>query len=488
MFKTIVIMKKILTLILVSALGGALSLGTYLVFFDKSDIVEASNENSISTVIPANYKTEIANAAEKTDFTVIAEKTVNAVVHVKNVSTAPTNSNPLYQFFYGTTEPSMQRIVGTGSGVIISPDGYIITNNHVIKGAKKLEITLNNKETYNADIVGVDESTDIALLKINQENLPHILIGDSDNLQVGEWVLAVGNPFNLTSTVTAGIVSAKARDINISNNNSKIESFIQTDAAVNPGNSGGALVNVRGELIGINTAISSQTGSYIGYSFAVPSNIAKKVIEDILEFGNVQRAYLGINYEELNSEKAIDFGISNTEGVMITRVLDHGAAKEAGLQANDIITKMDNIKITQFSDLQGFLGSKRPGDVVKVSILRDENDLIVPLKLKNQFGKFEYGNSDFSSYFIGELKPISKSEMNRFNINYGVKIVDLKNEELQRTYGLQSGDIILDIEDQKVRTVLEVEQLLKKYQNKDYVVIQILTQQGKLGYIRLREN
>ena len=481
-------MKKILTLVLVSALGGALSLGTYLMFFDRSEMIEISSKNEMPVVIPANYRTNIVNAAEKTDFTEIAEKTVNAVVHVKNVSTAPSNSNPLFQFFYGTTDPSMQRIVGTGSGVIISPDGYIITNNHVVKGAKKLEITLNNKETYNADIVGVDESTDIALLKIDKDNLPHLLIGDSDNLQVGEWVLAVGNPFNLTSTVTAGIVSAKARDINISNNNRKIESFIQTDAAVNPGNSGGALVNIRGELIGINTAISSQTGSYIGYSFAVPSNIANKVIEDILEFGNVQRAYLGINYEELNSEKANDFGISSTEGVIITRVLDYGAAKAAGLQANDIITKMDNIEITQFSDLQGFLGSKRPGDEIEVSVLRGDNNIVIPLKLKNQFGKFEYGTSDFSNYFIGDLKPLSKSEMNRLDIDYGIKIVELKNKVLQQTYGLQSGDIILDIEDQKVRTVLEVEQLLKKYQNKDYVVIQILTQKGKLGYIRLREN
>ena len=481
-------MKNILKLILVSAIGGALTLGSYLMIFENSTNNEISELSEMPNAIPVNYKRTSVAAAEKTDFTEIAENTVHAVVHVKNVSEGTTSSNPLLQFFYGQSSNERQRVVGTGSGVIISPDGYIITNNHVVKGAKKLEITLNNKETYQAEIIGVDESSDIALIKIEQSDLPYLPFGDSDNLRVGEWVLAVGNPFNLTSTVTAGIVSAKARDINMSNNNNKIESFIQTDAAVNPGNSGGALVNVRGDLIGINTAISSQTGSYIGYSFAVPSNIAKKVIEDILEFGNVQRAYLGINYEELNSQKAEDFGISTTEGVIITRVIDEGAAKESGLIANDIITKMDNVKISNFSDLQGFLGSKRPGDVVTVNVLRNENKKSLSVKLKNQFGKFKYGNSDFSNYFIGELKPITKSDANRFEINYGVKIENLKNRNLNRIYGIESGDIILAVEEQKVHSANDVEQLLKKHQNKDYVEIQVLTQDGKMGYIKLREN
>jgi Do/DeqQ family serine protease len=480
-------MKKILSLILVSALGGALTLGSYLMFFDKSaNSSYLTNETPV--LMQTNYKPINVAAAEKTDFTDIAEKTVHAVVHVKNVSITSTSSNPLLDFFYGQSASKEQRIVGTGSGVIISPDGYIITNYHVVKGAKELEITLNNKETYLAEIIGVDESTDIALLKIDQTNLPNLPFGNSDNLRVGEWVLAVGNPFNLTSTVTAGIVSAKARDINISRNNNRIESFIQTDAAVNPGNSGGALVNVRGNLIGINTAISSQTGSYIGYSFAVPSNIAKKVIEDILEYGNVQRAYLGINYEELDSKKSKDFGVNNTEGVIITRVIEHGAAKESGLLSNDIITKMDNVKITKFSDLQGFLGSKRPGDKVAVRVIRNESEKIFQVRLKNQFGKLKYGSTDFSNYFIGELKPISKSDANRFEINYGVKIIKLNNRGLQETYGIQSGDIILAIEEQKVNSANDVERLLKKYQNKDYVELQILTQKGKLGYIRLREN
>lgn len=484
-------MKKILSLVLVSALGGALTLSTYLLFFDKPQINGVANSNDGLQVIQTSGNA-VNNVippipAEETDFTKISEKTVNAVVHVKNVAVAPSSANPLYEFFYGQSSGGGQRIVGTGSGVIISPDGYIITNNHVIKGAKKLEVTLNNKESYQAEVVGFDESSDIALLKINKNDLPFLQIGDSDNLRVGEWVLAVGNPFNLTSTVTAGIVSAKARDIHISGANNKIESFIQTDAVVNPGNSGGALVNVRGELIGINTAISSQTGSYIGYSFAVPSNIAKKVVEDILEFGNVQRAYIGINYQELNSETANEFGVNSTEGVIITKVLDQGAAKEAGLMANDIIVKMDQVKISKFSDLQGFLGSKRPGDIVKVTVLRNDDEKMVSVKLKNQFGKFKYGNSDFTEYFIGDLKPIPNRDANKFDIDYGVKIISLKNKSLQETYGVKAGDIILAVEDQKVSTQEDLERLLKKFQNKSYVELHILTQDGKVGYIRLRE-
>ncbi len=481
-------MKNIFKILVVSALGGMLTLGGYILFFEQQVTPGEFPTTEMPMTIPASYDATSISAAEKTDFTVIAEKSIHAVVHVKNLSNSGSKVNPLFEFFYGQSGGSEKQIIGSGSGVIISSDGYIITNNHVIKGARELEVTLNNKESYQAEVVGVDESSDIALLKIDKTDLAYLPFGDSDHLKVGEWVLAVGNPFNLTSTVTAGIVSAKARDINIMNNNKRIESFIQTDAAVNPGNSGGALVNTRGNLIGINTAISSQTGSYIGYSFAVPSNIAKKVIEDILEFGNVQRAYLGINYEELNSVKASEFGVASTEGVLITRVLDQGAAKEAGLMANDIIVKMDNVKIANFSDLQGFLGSKRPGDQVEVAILRDETPKILTLKLKNQFGKYKFDNSDFSKYFIGDLAPISKSDANKFDIQHGVKIISLKNEEIERTYGVGAGDIILAVEDQKVNNAEEVDKLLKKYQNKDYFELQILTRSGKLGYIRVRSN
>ncbi|MGB5320706.1 S1C family serine protease [Lutimonas sp.] len=481
-------MKNFFKMLTVSALGGILTLGGYIFFFEHQEVPGDSGTVQMPTIIPSNYESATVEAAENIDFTIIAEKSIHAVVHVKNLSTTNSRTNPLMEFFYGQSGGSERQVVGSGSGVIISADGYIVTNNHVIKGARRLEVTLNNKESYEAEVVGADESTDIALLKINTSDLPYLAFGDSDHLSVGEWVLAVGNPFNLTSTVTAGIVSAKARDINIMNNNKVIESFIQTDAAVNPGNSGGALVNTRGNLIGINTAISSQTGSYIGYSFAVPSNIAKKVIEDILEFGNVQRAYLGINYEELNSEKASEFGVGRTEGVLITRVLEQGAAKEAGLMVNDIIIKMDNVKIANFSDLQGFLGSKRPGDKVNITVLRNEASKVLPVKLKNQFGKYKFENRDFSDYFIGELEPIKRSDENKYNIDHGVKIVDLKNEAIERTYGVGNGDIILMVEDQKVHNSEEVDQLLKKHQNKEYFELQILTKSGKMGYIRVRSD
>lgn len=480
-------MKKLLSLVLVSALGGALTLGAYKLFFEKPSQANMVVEQKMP-VLSTNYVSNPVVPIETADFTTISNKSVNAVVHVKNVSLASSDYNPLLKFFYGQSSGGERKmVVGTGSGVIISSDGYIITNNHVIEGAKKLEVTMNNRITYTAELIGTDESTDIALLKIDATDMPYLTIGDSDNLKVGEWVLAVGNPFNLTSTVTAGIVSAKARDINITNNNSKIESFIQTDAAVNPGNSGGALVNVQGELIGINTAISSQTGSYIGYSFAVPSNIAKKVIEDILEFGNVQRAYLGINYQELDGNIASDFGVSSSEGVIITRVIEHGAAMDAGLKANDVITKVDQVKIKKFSDLQGFLGSKRPGDLINVTVLRNESEKIIEVKLRNQFGKLEFGTKDFSNYFIGELAPIPNRDANKFDIDYGMKIMRLNNKDLNQSYGIENGDIILSIEDEKVSTVNEVETLLKRYQNKDYVVMKMLTQQGKIGYVRLRE-
>ena len=263
-------MKSFLRLLFIAVLGGAVSLGAYLVFFNDQSEDQMVQGHTMPVFTTASYESG-GIPAEDTDFTEIAEKTIHAVVHVKNVSVTSSGSNPLLEFFYGPSVREEQRVIGSGSGVIISPDGYIITNNHVIKGAREIEITLNNKESYKAEIIGVDESSDIALLKIDKEDLSYLPFGDSDNLRVGEWVLAVGNPFNLTSTVTAGIVSAKARDINIMNNNKRIESFIQTDAAVNPGNSGGALVDTRGNLVGINTAISSQTGSYIGYSFILIS-------------------------------------------------------------------------------------------------------------------------------------------------------------------------------------------------------------------------
>jgi len=369
------IMKKILTLVLVSALGGIFTLGAYKLFIEKEQPVLAVTESKKTAFIPTGNLNTVYSVEEKVDFTLAAENTVNAVVHVKNV-TMSSGQLTLQDLFSGRSSARPQ--MGTGSGVIINADGYIITNNHVINNAQELSVTLNNNKTYPAELIGTDPKTDIALLKIEaEEALPYVTFADSDNAKIGEWVLAVGNPFNLTSTVTAGIISAKSRDLS----GTSSQSFIQTDAAVNPGNSGGALVNANGELVGINTAITSQTGSYVGYSFAVPSNIARKVIEDIMEYGNVQNGVLGIRGATLNSAVAEEMGVNYSEGVLVSEVTKNSGAEKAGLQSGDVIKKLDKVEISKFEDLSGYIKSKRPNDVVNVEVLRDKELKSFPVKL-----------------------------------------------------------------------------------------------------------
>src|SRR5688572_10295744 len=305
-------MKRLGNLFLVSLLSGVTTLGAYKLLFES----ELTHSKPIVTVAPEHYTRSVGFNDQAVDFTEAADKTIHNVVHVKNVSRRTVN-DPILEFFYGYKGGQQQEQIGTGSGVIISEDGYIVTNNHVIRDATEIEITLNNKKSYKAKLIGTDSKMDIALLKIEPEGkLPYCVFADSDATKVGEWILAVGNPYNLNSTVTAGIISAKARNLG----GSGIQSFIQTDAAVNPGNSGGALVNTHGELIGINTMISSQTGSYVGYSFAVPSNIARKIIQDIMEFGNVQRGVLGVEGTELNSVTAKELNINTTQGFYVKSI------------------------------------------------------------------------------------------------------------------------------------------------------------------------
>ncbi|PID71134.1 MAG: serine protease [Flavobacteriales bacterium] len=479
-------MKRITGLIIASILGGILSLSGFIYLSNNSDASAGLPEALQPKVVRTNFATVPNYAAEATDFTVAAERTVHAVVHVTNVSVSP--SNPLLEFFYGSDAGGGRPAIGTGSGVIISPDGYIITNNHVIKGAREIKITLNNSKSYNAELVGADASSDIALLKIDADDLPYLPFANSDNVKVGEWVLAVGNPFNLTSTVTAGIVSAKARNINVSNAMARqsVSSFIQTDAAVNPGNSGGALVNVRGELIGINTAITSQTGSYIGYSFAVPSNIAKKVVEDLMEYGDVKAAYLGVTIGELNQEVIDNLALTVSEGVLVADVTEEGGAKAAGIEPNDIITQIDHIKIKKFSDLKGFLGAKRPGDIVKVTVLRDGKEKQMEVRLSNQFGKTTIGKLDYSKFLLGDLTEISKSNAKKFRINYGVQFVKVRNKGFVEA-GVKAGDMILKINDTKVYNVQDVEDILRANKGK-IVNLQLLNQEGYAEYTRLLVN
>ena len=456
-------MKRFGSLFLVALLSGATTLGAYKILFSDE------NSKSIVTNATENYSKNVGFGAEEVDFTTAADKAIHTVVHVKNVSRR-TVSNPMLEFFYGYSGGQQQEQVGTGSGVIISEDGYIVTNNHVIKDASEIEITLNNKKTYKAKLIGTDTKMDIALLKIDTEvKLSYSSFADSDNVKVGEWVLAVGNPYNLTSTVTAGIVSAKARNLDTNG----MQSFIQTDAAVNPGNSGGALVNTHGELIGINTMISSQTGSYVGYSFAIPSNITRKIIEDIMEFGNVQRGILGIQGGELNGITSKELGIKETEGVYVKKVDRNSGAEKAGLTNGDIIIKLDRQNVSTFADLTGYINTKRPNDKIVVTYLRKEKIYTVPVTLSK--------NDVVSIEFKGiELENIDATDKKKYKIDHGVKIKELNNERLNQYANDLKGGIILSIGGAEATDIETVSKLISNVGDSQTVQMELITVKGQL--------
>lgn len=375
-------MKKLTEILTVAAVASIVSAGTcYFV----NNTQQKNNYATQPSLIPthnavARHDTNASFAP--VDFTEAAERSVEAVVHVKTRYYQQQYVDPLYQFFFGRSQQIQQpSAMGSGSGVILSEDGYIVTNNHVIDGTRDIEVVLNDKRTFAAQLIGRDPNTDLALLKIDASGLPTIAIGNSDDLKVGEWVLAVGNPFNLTSTVTAGIVSAKARSINALQADMKIESFIQTDAAVNPGNSGGALVNTRGELVGINTAIASQTGSYAGYAFAIPTSIMQKVVGDLRQFGSVQRALLGIRMMDINQEVKDRLGLDSMEGVYVAEVAKGSAADRAGMQPGDVIVQVDGHTINSSSQLQEQIGRKDPGNQVVVLVRRGRQSITLEVTL-----------------------------------------------------------------------------------------------------------
>ncbi|MEZ4793948.1 MAG: trypsin-like peptidase domain-containing protein [Flavobacteriaceae bacterium] len=458
-------MKQTIRLFLVALVAGATTLGGYKWLVEAPHQVAVVSTSENPNYIPTNYAANTAMAAG-IDFTDAAQKSVHAVVHVKNttVSRQPTN---MMDLFFGGGSP--RAMIGTGSGVIISPDGYIITNNHVIENAAQLEVTLNNNKTYKAEIIGSDSKTDIALIKIDaDDDLPFIPFADSNNVKVGEWVLAVGNPFNLTSTVTAGIVSAKARDLNEFDSNP--QSFIQTDAAVNRGNSGGALVNTQGQLVGINTAITSETGSYVGYSFAVPSNTARKVVEDIMEYGNVQRAMLGITGGSLDSRTADQVGVSETEGIYVSSVEKGSGADKGGIQKGDIIKKIDGFKMAKFSDLSGYLGSKRPDDIVNVTILRGGDEKVIPVTLV----KLEVYQIDELGL---EVKNINTSELKSRGVKHGVKVSRALTPDMQR-YNLE-GIIITEINDESVETIDDIKNAMNHREYNEPIKLTFVNQQGE---------
>lgn len=457
-------MKKIFQLSLIVVLSAFTGVLAYRYFTPEW----SKNKPIVTMAQPTLNTMNVGMSANAIDFTEAAELTLNHVVHVKNVSYR-TMSNPIMEFFYGQRGGQPQQQIGTGSGVIISEDGYIVTNNHVIQGAEEIQVTLNNQKSYPAKLIGTDSKMDIALLKIEAENtLSYAVFGDSDQVKVGEWVLAVGNPFNLNSTVTAGIISAKARNLGTSG----IQSFIQTDAVVNPGNSGGALVNIRGELIGINTMISSNTGSYVGYSFAVPSNITKKIIEDIMEFGNVQRGILGVEGVELNGNISKELKISATQGFYVRKVNKNSGAEKAGLREGDVIVRMDKQPIRTFAELSGYVNTKRPNDKIMVQVIRDGKNLELPVVLsKKELIRYELNGI--------EIEDINEQDMKRFRLKQGVKITEVQNEQLSAYADELSGSIILSVDGKAATDVETVSRITAAKSGKEPIMAELLLKNGQ---------
>lgn len=433
----------------------------------NEDSSEISNDAKI-------VRTSFASVPQNIDFVDAAERTVNAVVHIR---TEFSRTGYAYDDFFGSLHEyfngspyrgSQPAMVGFGSGVVIAQDGYIVTNNHVVEGADKIEVTFNDKRKLMAEIVGTDPSTDLALIRVNGSGFDYIIYGDSDKVKVGEWVLAVGNPFNLTSTVTAGIVSAKARNINILGSGSSIESFIQTDAAINRGNSGGALVNTLGELIGINAAIASQTGGYEGYSFAIPSNIVRKVVDDLIRYGEPKRAYLGVEIREMTSELAEEVGQKNIKGVYIARTVDGGGAADAGIKEGDIVTKINGYDVNSLSQLLESVGQHRPGDKVTLEVKRDSKTYEFQVMLKNQDGSTEVkkrGESFYNQELAVTLEQISTADKSKLGIKNGLRVVALSEGVLMRG-GISKGFIIMLINGQNIDNQEDMNAALESKSNK----------------------
>lgn len=452
--------QKIILPIIYATLGGliALTISNKLLF--KTDYAVQKQQST-----PVQVTRAFVPDSSSTDFTWAAERTVDAVVHVTTQFTQMNDysfGNPLFDFFFGPRDfMPQQRVQSSGSGVILTHDGFIVTNYHVIEKADEITVVLNDKRKFTAKLVGSDPSTDIALLKIDATELPYISFGNSDNIKVGEWVLAIGNPFNLTSTVTAGIVSAKARNINILGDREfAIESFIQTDAAVNPGNSGGALVNLKGELIGINTAIASRTGSFAGYAFAVPSNIVKKVVTDIIEYGEVQRAILGVRIQELTAELAQKEGIKEMKGVYVFDVEKGGAADAAGIKPGDVILSVNGNEVNSTAQLQEQISRYRPNQQVDVVVNRSNSRKHFTVTLRNLKGGLGVVKTDDTLGSLGaEFKEITDKQKSELGISYGLQIVELRDGKLKEG-GIKKGYIITRMNRTPIRTVDDLKRVL----------------------------
>ncbi|MDK2979363.1 MAG: serine protease Do [Bacteroidales bacterium] len=458
--------------VVISLLSAFLAIILYANFYEKElqtePGTEAHEQSTLELLNDSNQvkftQMPVSLSGEIFDFTTAAENSVNAVVHVTSKYNLRNNyyGNPLYEFFFGD-QYSRQPAVSFGSGVIITDDGYIVTNNHVIEQSDEIQVVLNDRRTYTAELVGTDPGTDLALLKIDGKDLPFLTMGNSDDIKVGEWVLAIGNPFNLTSTVTAGIVSAKARNINILHDQQyPIESYIQTDAAVNKGNSGGALVNMKSELVGINSAILSPSGAYSGYSFAIPVNIVRKVVSDIIKYGEVQRAVLGVEITNITKELVEKYNLDKIEGVFIASVTDNGAAKEAGLKSGDVILEINNVKINSVAELTEQIGRYRPGEKVNITIKRANKKKQIEVILRNMHGTTKIIKADEYLAILGaDFQKLSASDQRRLSIETGVKVVDVKDDGALKKAGVKEGFVITYIQGKKIAHVDDIKRVIK---------------------------
>ena len=469
-------------------------------------VVAFNKTNAATTPDPSPAVANVA-AGQPVDLTYAAEKALPSVVYIKNTQNSKVQtveySDPFEDFFSdpfggffgrgqgqgngGRRQRQVQtpKRVAAGSGVIISTDGYIVTNNHVVDGADELLVTLNDNKEYSARIIGADATTDLALIKIDGKNLPAIQIANSDDVKIGEWVLAVGNPLGLNNTVTAGIVSAKARSMG-----QGVSSMIQTDAAINQGNSGGALVNTQGALIGINAMIYSQTGSNIGYGFAIPTTIMNKVVDDLKKYGNVQRAMIGIQGSDVNAyvdsekEKGNEVDLGTMEGIYIAKVIDDGAAADAGLKEGDVITHIDNQKVKTFGELQNIIAQKRPGDKITLTYLRNKSKKTATLTLKNEKGntKVVTGTVDLD-VLGGHFKPLTDAQKEQLNIGYGLQVTKISGGKLKDA-GVPQGFIIQRVNDESVKTIEDLQKIVKDAsKSKEPVLyIQGIYPTGKKGY------
>ena len=472
-------MRKGIFIVLLSALVGGLTA------FGVVHLTKDQNVQVTQNVEDVSFRTVSLNHDSYPDFTYAAETCVDAVVYVKVSATQQIQQNPgsLLDFFFGFPQqgsPRQREMTGSGSGVIITKDGYIVTNNHVIEGATNIEVTLNSNQTYEATLIGADPATDVALLKIDADGLPAIPFGDSDKLRLGEWVIAIGSPYDLRSTITAGIVSAKGRSMPNYTGEFKIESFIQTDAAVNPGNSGGALVDKNGNLVGINTAIISQTGSYTGYSFAVPSNIVKKIVYDLMDYGSVKRAVLGITMQPVDDKIAKELKLSSLNGVYIVEVSKSGAADKAGVKVGDVLVSIDSTKITTPSSVQEAVSRFSPGDTAVLTVIRDGRQVRLNVKFQGSAQENGAETGDGAVAFYGSsIKEASKETLKRLGLSHGVEIVEIGPGKLKEA-GATEGFVIQYVNDEAVKTPQDVIDIVKK--SKRAVFVQGVTPSGRAGY------